>query len=192
MAFYILYLILLLAPLPALATTGTHPTTFQELIKLAVGLILALIPLFIALAIAAFFWGVAQFMLHAGDSTKHKEGRAFMIYGIIGLFVLVSIWGIVSLAWFLSISLDEWFGQASKFCRKLVCYEKLGQTLVCKREVAGRIAMQQGVAPEIKIPRIEFVFVRNLLREIGLDPFRNRLVMDAQLSAVNHFPGKFA
>ena len=53
--------------------------------------------LLIALAVVFFLVGIVRFMFSAGDVEKRKEGRTMMIYGIIGLFVMVSVWGLVSL-----------------------------------------------------------------------------------------------
>lgn len=53
--------------------------------------------LLIGLAVVFFLVGVVKFMVSAGDETKRKEGRTMMIYGIIGLFVMVSVWGLVNL-----------------------------------------------------------------------------------------------
>ena len=50
---------------------------------------------FIALALVYFLWGAAQFILHGGDEGKRSEGTKMMIYGIIGLFVMVSVWSLV-------------------------------------------------------------------------------------------------
>lgn len=48
-------------------------------------------------ALLFFFWGLANFIRHMGnDEGAVEEGRAFMKWGIVGLFVMVSIWGIVN------------------------------------------------------------------------------------------------
>lgn len=52
-------------------------------------------PLLIALSVIVFIWGVLKYISGADDETKRTEGRNFMIYGIIGLFVMVSVWGLV-------------------------------------------------------------------------------------------------
>ncbi len=53
-------------------------------------------PLVLAAALLVFIWGVIKYVIAAGDSNEREEGRKFMLYGIIGLFVMVSIWGLVS------------------------------------------------------------------------------------------------
>ena len=56
------------------------------------------IPLFFAVAFLLFIWGVfLYFILGAGNDEKRKEGRSFVVYGIIGFVIMVSLWGIVAL-----------------------------------------------------------------------------------------------
>lgn len=57
----------------------------------------SIIPLLLALALVFFIWGVTKFILHADDEAKREEGKKFIMWGIIGLFVIVSIWGIVNI-----------------------------------------------------------------------------------------------
>ncbi|MAG12739.1 hypothetical protein CL630_02930 [bacterium] len=54
------------------------------------------VPIVITLALIYFIWGVAQYVT-AKDDDKKAEARDTMIYGTIGLFVIVSVWGIVML-----------------------------------------------------------------------------------------------
>lgn len=59
-------------------------------------LIGAATPIVVALALVYFFWGLGTFILNSGDEGKRKEAISIMIYGIIALFVMVSIWGIIN------------------------------------------------------------------------------------------------
>lgn len=52
------------------------------------------IPIVFALAIIFFFWGLAQFIRSVSDKTI-AEGKNKMIWGIVALFVMVSILGII-------------------------------------------------------------------------------------------------
>ncbi len=60
------------------------------------GLINLATPIIVALALLFFFWGLATYILNASDGEKQKEGRNIMIWGILALFVMVSVWGIVN------------------------------------------------------------------------------------------------
>lgn len=67
-----------------------------ELIKSVGGLVNSLIAIVIGLALLAFFWGLAKFIFNvSGDEKSIEEGKRIMIWGIITLFVMVSVWGIV-------------------------------------------------------------------------------------------------
>ncbi len=52
-----------------------------------------LIPIVFALALLYFFWGLAKYILASGEGKE--EGRNTMIWGVVALFVMASIWGIV-------------------------------------------------------------------------------------------------
>ena len=58
-------------------------------------LIDGLVVLMVALGLVFFLWGLAKFILHAGDEKARAEGKQVMLWGIIALFVMVSVWGIV-------------------------------------------------------------------------------------------------
>lgn len=49
------------------------------------------------IALLFFFWGLVQFIRKAGDEKAIEEGRRFMIWGTVALFVMVSIWGLTAL-----------------------------------------------------------------------------------------------
>jgi hypothetical protein len=55
-----------------------------------------LIPLLLAIGLVVFLWGVVKYVTAGADESKAKEGRNLMIYGIIALFVMVSVWGLVN------------------------------------------------------------------------------------------------
>ena len=54
-----------------------------------------LIPVFIGVAVVVFFWGLVKFIAHADDAKAVEEGKQFMVWGIVGLFVIVALWSIV-------------------------------------------------------------------------------------------------
>lgn len=55
-----------------------------------------------ALALVIFFWGLVQYIYRSGDAHAHAEGRERMVWSLIAIFVLFSVWGILQL---MSISL---------------------------------------------------------------------------------------
>lgn len=84
--------------LPFFASAVTTPTDFKTLTELFTDIIGLLIPLMVAVSLLVFLFGLAKFIFRvAGDEKEIEKGRYLMIYGIIGLFVMISIWGILSL-----------------------------------------------------------------------------------------------
>ena len=70
----------------------------QTLIGVIADIVRLLIPIVVALALLYFFWGLAQFILKSGEGEAAvEEGKKKMIWGIVALFVMVSIWGIITL-----------------------------------------------------------------------------------------------
>lgn len=59
------------------------------------GIVYLLLPISSALATVFFFWGMAKFILRAADETAREEGKEVMKWGIVALFVILSIWGIL-------------------------------------------------------------------------------------------------
>ncbi len=60
-------------------------------------IIKSVVPLLFALATAGFIWGVIQMIINPEDAEKRKQGKQYMIWGILALFVMVSVWGLVSI-----------------------------------------------------------------------------------------------
>ena len=54
----------------------------------------ALLPIFIGLAVIYFIWSLLTFLLKSGSDKD--EARSHMIWGIVIIFVMVSIWGLVN------------------------------------------------------------------------------------------------
>ncbi|MBI5045462.1 MAG: hypothetical protein HZC14_00395 [Candidatus Niyogibacteria bacterium] len=82
-------------PLAAFAASAASDTAAKGLISTVQNILNALIPLFMVIATVVFLWGVVRYITAAGDEEKVKEARNFIIYGLIGLFVMVSVWGLV-------------------------------------------------------------------------------------------------
>ncbi len=82
---------LLFAPMFAFAQQLGNITT---LIRSIGNIIQILIPITAALALLYFFWGLAKFILNSADEEKRSEGKHIMIWGVVALFVIVSVWGL--------------------------------------------------------------------------------------------------
>lgn len=57
----------------------------------------AIIPLIFTLAFLYFLWGMVMFIKGADDVKKREESKKFIYWGIIGLTVMVGVWGIIKI-----------------------------------------------------------------------------------------------
>lgn len=79
-----------LAPIVVFAQT---PRTFSGLVYMLISFINPLAGILMAVALLIFFWGIVQY-IYSGGSEGHEHGRQLMVWGIVALFVMVSIWGL--------------------------------------------------------------------------------------------------
>lgn len=56
----------------------------------------SIVPLLIGAALVVFLWGVLMYVIKDDSDSKGKAVN-YMVFGIIGLFVMVSVWGLVNL-----------------------------------------------------------------------------------------------
>lgn len=77
-------------------TTCPKPQNIGELFEFAICLMsYNVIPFLISLGLIMFLVGLVKF-ISAGDNEEKREGgRGLMIFGIIALFVMISVWGLV-------------------------------------------------------------------------------------------------
>lgn len=80
---------------PMLAMAATGVTAFSILGNIA-RLLGYIIPVLITLAVVYFIWGVIQYTVSTDEEAK-KGARSKIIQGLIGLFVIIAFWGILSL-----------------------------------------------------------------------------------------------
>lgn len=87
---------------------GSSPTDLKGFVLVILGLIRLAIPVIVGLTLLVFLWGLAKYILAVGggptldsDGKKSKDpvsdAKRLMIWGIIALFVMVSVWGILSI-----------------------------------------------------------------------------------------------
>ena len=84
---------MLAMPLMALAATQT----WQELVIKVQDALEAIIPLLLVIATVVFLVGVVRYITAGGDEEKLTTGRNTMIWGIVGLAVMLSVWGLAKI-----------------------------------------------------------------------------------------------
>ena len=66
-------------------TTGTIPQILN-----------IVIPILMVIATIVFIWGIISYILSAGSDERKKEAKNLIIWGLIGLFVIIAMWGLVT------------------------------------------------------------------------------------------------
>jgi hypothetical protein len=92
-------LVVSLLSLPGIAFAATVPSrTLEDIIAIVIGIFNNYLnPILFALALLAFFWGLALFILQAGNEKKRAEGRYIMTWGVIALFVMLTVVGLIKM-----------------------------------------------------------------------------------------------
>ena len=85
---------------PFISFAATTLTGIDNLVTDAGTIVNKVIPIMFALALLGFFWGIVQYIF--GSEEDKASAKKTMIWGVVALFVMSSIWGLVA-----------WLGTAS-------------------------------------------------------------------------------
>lgn len=55
-----------------------------------------IIMLLFALAVVYFLWGLFEFLSNTENEEKRTIGKSHMLYGVIGIFIMIAVWSILS------------------------------------------------------------------------------------------------
>ena len=82
--------VIILAPLFAYAATtvDTILTTIRILLN-------QIIPILMILATVVFLWGIILYVVAGSDEEKVATAKSYILTGLVGLFVMIAVWGIV-------------------------------------------------------------------------------------------------
>ena len=79
----------------ALAATG-GVSTIEGLILKVKSLLNMIVPLLIAFAVVFFLFGLIKYVT-SGDAEDKSAARSYMIWGVVAIFVMTAVWGLVAL-----------------------------------------------------------------------------------------------
>ncbi len=83
--------------LSGVSAQNTPITNLSGLIARVQGIINLLIPFLVGLGVFLIIYGVFTYIAHAEDEERRKEGRTFILWGILFVFIMISVWGILSI-----------------------------------------------------------------------------------------------
>jgi len=82
------------------------PRDLNDVMLLVVVILDTLIPILIGLAVLMFIWGIFRYYASDNANTK-KEAVKIIGYGVVSIFVMVSLWGLVNfIAYSLRININ--------------------------------------------------------------------------------------
>jgi len=84
------------SPLVALAQGYAPNQGIMGLFTFAGAILNRVVPLLIALAVVYFIWQVFRYTIATDEETK-KAAKGGLIWGIVGIFIMVSVWGLVAI-----------------------------------------------------------------------------------------------
>jgi len=93
------------APVFAYAQSGS---LISDIIYKIVYIFNYLVIIIMALGSVVFLWGVISYITAAGDEVKLASAKNYITYGIITLFVMAAVWGLVAV-------LQNTFGIGAEF-----------------------------------------------------------------------------
>ena len=83
--------------LPWLVFAAPAENTFAGVLQFLGRLLESIIlPLLIGFTVVYFLWGLIKYVGSGADEKTREEGRNVMVFGVISLFVIVSVWGMVN------------------------------------------------------------------------------------------------
>ncbi len=91
---YRVYLLALLTPSVAAAAA---PTNFAEAAQWFLAVLQNGVAILFSLAALGLLYGTIVFLLNGDNESKREEMRPYLFWGIVGIAVLIAMWGLVAL-----------------------------------------------------------------------------------------------
>ena len=82
----------------AYAAVDAQTTAGPFIAKIQNAILFPLISLMMGVALLVFLWGVFQYISQAESDEARKTGRKHMLFGVIGLVVMVSAYALLKIA----------------------------------------------------------------------------------------------
>ena len=89
--------LLLLGFFPLLADAQARPSEINNIITTVTNTAKNLIGLLFVFASIALLWGIVMFIAKAEDEGARKKAKGMMMWGIVGMAVMASAWGLANL-----------------------------------------------------------------------------------------------
>ena len=88
------FLLALIAPHFALAVV-TAPTDLKSFASLVVSMLGGIVGILFASLAVGLVYGVVLYFVHSDNEQKREEVRGYLLWGVIGIFIMVAVIGIL-------------------------------------------------------------------------------------------------
>lgn len=95
--FFLLAALLLAGALSAALPVSAAITTVPQLLTRLEEILNVIIPFIIGLAVFTIIWGIFIYITKAGEEEKRTEAKLYIVWGIIAVFSMLSLWGFVNI-----------------------------------------------------------------------------------------------
>lgn len=68
----------------------------QLIKKISTEILNPVIGLMMVIAFAVFLWGIVEFIANADNEQKREDGKRHIIWGLVGLLIMVAVGGIIA------------------------------------------------------------------------------------------------
>lgn len=83
--------------LPHFTFAQTPTNNLKDLISLVIYYMNYAVIFIMGLAILLFVWNIFKYFIYSTDSTKKSEAGLYVMWSVIGFFVILSFWGLVNI-----------------------------------------------------------------------------------------------
>jgi hypothetical protein len=87
----------LLMFLPSIMYAQEKTRNLTDLVKLTEGFIRTFIYMIILFGVLFFVWNVFKYFIKSDDVSEKKEAGQYVMWSVIGFFVIFSLWGLVNI-----------------------------------------------------------------------------------------------
>ena len=77
--------------------TDEGASTLGGLVALISGALNTIVPFLISIAVLVIIWEVFKYIHHVGDEEKRTEARMYIVWSVIGVFAMISVWGFINI-----------------------------------------------------------------------------------------------
>ncbi|MEK7646595.1 MAG: hypothetical protein AAB381_02790 [Patescibacteria group bacterium] len=82
---------------PTAQAASTADAFGRAIEPILVNIVNPIVMLMFAVAVVVFVYGIVEMLSQGADAEAHTKGRMHMIGGVVGMFIMLSAWGIINL-----------------------------------------------------------------------------------------------